>query len=678
MSPTSSNYTGYYSSPTHYRGSRGKGGGAHDRTALLEQGIPPAGSIELAKFCEKLLRELYRQRIFPDLHNIKHRVAEIVMSGSGGGQQHHHLNSNKKNSWVGSPTLEKGMTRIIQYFAAPSQAAKYAVIADPHITHTYREATPFPVAVDEPAPDVVALEAIFARISKNGQNCCVLFRETPTVPIAFDGPFYFISPHADDIYTKSMWEAFKQYLDNALEEGRRDLYIFPKGRYSCAHALESRKLHFFKGLTMGHLINVVQLAMSKYSLLMFDEDKSIRPPQAAQKVIRSQQRKPSEESKLYQRDGGPFIGSLDELKFCLQVIFQIEASGSISMCRIKNMISQYCHRQLSETKFGESRLSDLMARPELQDTVELVRTCGSTPWLHPRGTEEPTPQLLIRPAQGLVISSEPLTEEVAAAWSRSRRLPSPDSYQRGGKERQGLTLPGLGGEAAAGSPTHTGYEYLRSPTNASTSTSSMASVMTPMAHGGVAAHDDLFGYSPAEGYESNSQTRSPWYHQMVEYHKDDRLTGPNGPSVEQQPPMAGAWQAEMERLEKIAETDSAISDVLSELAKLVAAELGPVEPDEGHVQPEATTVAVAVQSSAAPAAVPQENNIIVDLSNETVVENSDEHLLLSPTKLSLLRELLELHEDHGGEVDDSGGVVQHRYDSGAGFATNGGFNPMLE
>ncbi|KAF4756449.1 hypothetical protein FOZ62_016859, partial [Perkinsus olseni] len=344
------------------------GGGGHERTALLEYGIPPAGSGDLARFCDKLILGLYEQRIFPDLHNIKHRVAEIVLSRSG---SHHLLHSgNRKNTWVSSPSLEKGMTRMIQYYAAPSQSNKYAVIADPRVTHTYREASPFPLIVDHAAPDAVALEAIFARITKNGQNCCVLFRETPVISPTFEGSFYFVSPHADDIYERRMWDEFRGYLDKALQDGRRDLYIFPKGRYSCAHALEARKLAFFKGLTMGHLINVVQLAMSKYNLLMFDEDKSIRPPQAAQKVIRSQQRKPSEDSKLYQRDGGPFIANLEELKFCLRVIFQIETSGSISMCRIKNMISQYCHRQLSETKFGESRLSDLMARPELQDTVE--------------------------------------------------------------------------------------------------------------------------------------------------------------------------------------------------------------------------------------------------------------------------------------------------------------------
>ncbi|EEQ97538.1 hypothetical protein Pmar_PMAR014276, partial [Perkinsus marinus ATCC 50983] len=105
-------------------------------------------------------------------------------------------------------------------------------------------------------------EVVFARITKSGQNCCVLFRETPVVSPAFDGSFYFVSPHAGDIYDKAMWDAFRLYLDEALQNGRRDLYIFPKGRYSCAHALEARKLPFFNGLTMGHLINVVQLAMS--------------------------------------------------------------------------------------------------------------------------------------------------------------------------------------------------------------------------------------------------------------------------------------------------------------------------------------------------------------------------------------------------------------------------------
>lgn len=114
--------------------------GSHERTALMKYGVPPAGSDDLARFCDKLVHDLYKQRIFPDvvrlktvpishslhfsqLHNIKHRVAEIVLSNAGS----HHLtgfSSNRKNTWVSSPSLEKSLTRMIQYYAAPSQAAK--------------------------------------------------------------------------------------------------------------------------------------------------------------------------------------------------------------------------------------------------------------------------------------------------------------------------------------------------------------------------------------------------------------------------------------------------------------------------------------------------------------------------------------------------------------------------
>ncbi|KAF4682792.1 hypothetical protein FOZ60_010100 [Perkinsus olseni] len=627
---SSSNHSGYYSSPTHYRGSRGRGGGGHERTALLEYGIPPAGSGDLARFCDKLIHGLYEQRIFPDLHNIKHRVAEIVLSRSG---SHHLLHSgNRKNTWVSSPSLEKGMTRMIQYYAAPSQSNKYAVIADPRVTHTYREASPFPLIVDHAAPDAVALEAIFARITKNGQNCCVLFRETPVISPTFEGSFYFVSPHADDIYERRMWDEFRGYLDKALQDGRRDLYIFPKGRYSCAHALEARKLAFFKGLTMGHLINVVQLAMSKYNLLMFDEDKSIRPPQAAQKVIRSQQRKPSEDSKLYQRDGGPFIANLEELKFCLRVIFQIETSGSISMSN-KNMISQYCHRQLSETKFGESRLSDLMARPELQDTVELVRTCGSTPWMYPRGSEEPTPQLLIRPAEGLIIPTKPLTDEVMAAWSRSRRLPPQEAYQHNRtKSPSGLHLP----PALAGEGVSDHSEYQSSPTHASSSSNSMVSVMTPVAEGGS------FGYS-AESSEG-SHSKAPWYHQM----RPERLMTESS-EVDGHSESLNVWTEvaaddRQSALDREAEA-AALNDVLSQLAELVADELGP----DPASRREASSPPPPREPAAAPTDPAQSSSNV----EFVLPENSDE-LLLSPTKLSLLRELLELHDGTG--EDDVGGL----------------------
>lgn len=48
---------------------------------------------------------------------------------------------------------------------------------------------------------------------------------------------------------------------------------------------------------------------------------------------------------------------------------------------------------------------------------QLVRTCGSTPWLNAKGAEETSPQLLIRPSRALVIPAEPLTNEVS--WCSS-------------------------------------------------------------------------------------------------------------------------------------------------------------------------------------------------------------------------------------------------------------------
>ncbi|KAF4720148.1 hypothetical protein FOZ62_022578, partial [Perkinsus olseni] len=111
----------------------------------------------------------------------------------------------------------------------------------------------------------------------------------------------------------------------------------------------------------------------------------------------------------------------------------------------------------------------------------LVRTCGSTPWMYPRGSEEPTPQLLIRPAEGLIIPTKPLTDEVMAAWSRSRRLPPQEAYQHNRtKSPSGLHLP----PALAGEGVSDHSEYQSSPTHASSSSNSMVSVMTPVAEGG--------------------------------------------------------------------------------------------------------------------------------------------------------------------------------------------------
>ncbi|KAF4728957.1 hypothetical protein FOZ62_008841, partial [Perkinsus olseni] len=90
---------------------------------------------------------------------------------------------------------------------------------------------------------------------------------------------------------------------------------------------------------------------------------------------------------------------------------------------------------------------------------------------------------------------------------------------------------------------------------------------------------------------------------------------------------------------------AALNDVLSQLAELVADELGP----DPASRREASSPPPPREPAAAPTDPAQSSSNV----EFVLPENSDE-LLLSPTKLSLLRELLELHDGTG--EDDVGGL----------------------
>ncbi|KAF4748378.1 hypothetical protein FOZ63_024313, partial [Perkinsus olseni] len=153
----------------------------------------------------------------------------------------------------------------------------------------------------------------------------------------------------------------------------------------------------------------------------------------------------------------------------------------------------------------------------------------------------------------------------------------------------------------------------------------MVSVMTPVAEGGS------FGYS-AESSEG-SHSKAPWYHQM----RPERLMTESS-EVDGHSESLNVWTEvaaddRQSALDREAEA-AALNDVLSQLAELVADELGP----DPASRREASSPPPPREPAAAPTDPAQSSSNV----EFVLPENSDE-LLLSPTKLSLLRELLELH-----------------------------------
>jgi hypothetical protein len=166
----------------------------------------------------------------------------------------------------------------------------------------------------------------------------------------------------DDAYPAELWAQAGTYFMSAHDEEM----TLPGGRYSCAQALQSRRLPFFEGRSLGQLCHIVELAICDKKMLGYLNGAIVT-------YGRSQSMLKERSAGQHQAIGNPCIeaaslpcATLEEAKVCLRKILaeaasrQAQGPGQVALSNVKRMFRSQFELELSETTLGHAKLTDLL------------------------------------------------------------------------------------------------------------------------------------------------------------------------------------------------------------------------------------------------------------------------------------------------------------------------------
>eukprot|EP00746_Dinoflagellata_sp_MGD_P167488 gnl/MRDRNA2_/MRDRNA2_98154_c0_seq1.p1 gnl/MRDRNA2_/MRDRNA2_98154_c0~~gnl/MRDRNA2_/MRDRNA2_98154_c0_seq1.p1 ORF type:complete len:628 (-),score=108.08 gnl/MRDRNA2_/MRDRNA2_98154_c0_seq1:338-2128(-) len=179
----------------------------------------------------------------------------------------------------------------------------------------------------------------------------------------------FVDPHdPEDVHPEQLWREFTAYVVS-LQASAPSEYRLPASRYACALELHSRNLSCFKGLTLGSLCHIVQLAISQKQILGY-RDGALVPYQLSKCLIKKQHAELGWACSATKSEmpGLPFA-DMDAVRSCMAEIMQMarwSEAGCEPLANIKRTFRSRYHLDLSETLLGYTKLSEL-----LQDLPDL-------------------------------------------------------------------------------------------------------------------------------------------------------------------------------------------------------------------------------------------------------------------------------------------------------------------
>jgi hypothetical protein len=178
-----------------------------------------------------------------------------------------------------------------------------------------------------------------------------------------------------DVYPEGMWGAAAAYLQGLSGD---EMYL-PGGRYACAQALEARNLDFLHGRTLGQICHIVQLAISQRKLLGYLNG-AVVPYAFSQSMLKEQcallkapctalsktSNMPGLSGESGVSQSGLPIATWETARQYLSDIL-CTPSRSVPLSNIKRLFRSRFHTELSETKLGHSKLSDLLQDERFSD-----------------------------------------------------------------------------------------------------------------------------------------------------------------------------------------------------------------------------------------------------------------------------------------------------------------------
>jgi hypothetical protein len=171
---------------------------------------------------------------------------------------------------------------------------------------------------------------------------------------------------AEDPYSSELWAEAAAYFANAPLE---DMNL-PGGRYSCAQTLQSRRLPFFEGRSLGQICHIVQLAISDKKLLGYCNG-AVVPYGVSQSMVKERSAKQQEALNPCQEAAELPCATFEQARECLRSILEEaalpEEAGLIALSNVKRMIRTKFQLELSETSLGHSKLTALLQDPRFHD-----------------------------------------------------------------------------------------------------------------------------------------------------------------------------------------------------------------------------------------------------------------------------------------------------------------------
>jgi len=191
-----------------------------------------------------------------------------------------------------------------------------------------------------------------------------------------------------DGYPAALWERAAAYFESLPDNDSK----FPGGRYGCAQALAARALSFLRGLSLGQVSHIVQLAISQKKILGYSKG-SIMPYGRSQSMIKDRCAK--QRTACGTGVAGPAVSRVAILEASngqaspeltlatwqaarelLREILRDACNSGKSQVPISNVKRIFRSRfqvELSETALGHSKLSELLQDAHFRDicTVQL-------------------------------------------------------------------------------------------------------------------------------------------------------------------------------------------------------------------------------------------------------------------------------------------------------------------
>ncbi|CAK0894187.1 unnamed protein product [Prorocentrum cordatum] len=177
----------------------------------------------------------------------------------------------------------------------------------------------------------------------------------------------------EDVYPEELWAAAADYFGGLGAEAE----ALPGGRFASAEALASRGLPFLRGYTLGQVCHITQLALTRRRLLGYSDgaivpygqSTSMRKSRCATLQCPCAAGDPAKEPL-----SGLEVASWDVARLRLHEILQRSVergTNQVPLSNVKRLFRSLFKLELSETKLGHSKLTELLQDPRFADVCEV-------------------------------------------------------------------------------------------------------------------------------------------------------------------------------------------------------------------------------------------------------------------------------------------------------------------